>query len=109
MNGWPQCSCRLMQPSRLLIFGTTTASEHTPHPSPRPSPLPKRKNGKIFPLVELPFRRAFVLSVHVWMFLVCFVLEGRIRAGLKVRVRLREQKKSTLHPYFTVYEKHPFH
>lgn len=27
------------------------------------------------------------------MFLVCFVLAGRISAGLKVRVRLREQKK----------------
>lgn len=45
----------------------------------------------------------------MWIFLVYFVSVGRIRAGLKVRVRLREQKKCTLHPYFTVYEKHPFY
>ena len=94
-------------PSRLLIFGTTTASEHAPCPSPPSSPLPKRKNGKIFPLVELPFRRAFKCScVDIFVY---FVSMGRIRAGLKVRVRLREQKKGTLRLYFTVYEKHPFH
>lgn len=45
----------------------------------------------------------------MWIFLVYFVSVGRIRAGLKVRVRLREQKKGTLRPYFTVYEKHPFY
>ena len=91
-------------PPRLLVFRTTTASEHIPCPSPPPSPLTKSKNGKIFPLVELPFRRTFVLSVHVWIFLFILFQWAELELGLRLGLGLGNRKRYSPSVLYCVWE-----
>lgn len=57
---------------------------------------------KSFPLVELPFRRAFKCS-HVDIFWFILFQWAELELGLRLGLGLENRKNAALHPYFTVY------